>query len=69
MVVTDPVMIVIAAACARSMTRLVEALAQRIVLWAKIALIRAAASAPPGIDIIEQDHRGRSWRIRSDRHR
>ncbi|WP_067132119.1 hypothetical protein [Microtetraspora malaysiensis] len=58
---TDPVLIAMAAVCARGLVVLVDALAERIVLRARRELIRSAISLPPGTEV-EQERAG--WRAR-----
>ncbi len=63
--VSDPVLIVMVAVCARGVVRLAEAMAVWIALRARIELARIAAAAPPGTEVVEQDRRGGGWRFRS----
>jgi hypothetical protein len=64
--VADPVLIVlVVAACARSLGRLADVLADWIALRARTELARIVAAAPPGTEVVEQDRRGGRWRFRS----
>jgi hypothetical protein len=62
-VVTDPVVIVLVAGCARGVAQLAEALAQRIVLRACAELVRVVAAAPGCAEVAERDRWGGSIRI------
>lgn len=61
----DPSLIVLAAVCARGITRLIEALAQLVVLEARARLIKIAVSAPVDVEIIEKEKKGTQWQIRT----
>jgi hypothetical protein len=56
--VTDPALIVLVAFCARGISQLAGALAQRMVLRVRVELVRTAAAAPPGTEVMEQDRWG-----------
>lgn len=64
---SDPVLMVTIAMCARSVVPLAAALTQWIALRARIELARIAAAAPPGTEIVEQNPQGGRWRFRSPR--
>jgi len=65
--VTDPVLIAMTVMCAHGVTRLCDALAERIAARARRDLIRDAASLPPGTEI-EQNADGKGWRVAAAPH-
>jgi hypothetical protein len=57
----DPVQVAVVVTCAQGVTRLVDALAYRIVTRARGELLKAAASSP-GVEVAEEGRHGPAWR-------
>ena len=60
----DPVLIAVVISCAHAVSRVLDALAQRIVLRARRDLVQAAAALPPGAEVREQGRVG-TWQVRA----
>jgi hypothetical protein len=63
--VADPVLIAVVISCAHAASRVVDALAQRIILRARRDLVQAASTLPPGAEVREQDRAGGTWQVRA----
>jgi len=64
--VADPVLIAVVISCAHAASRVLDALAQRIILRARLDLVQAAAVLPPGTEVREQDRAG-TWQVQAGR--
>jgi transposase-like protein len=62
--VADPVLIAVVISCAHAASRVLDALAQRIILRARQDLVQAAAALPPGTEVGEQGRAG-TWEVRA----
>ena len=60
----DPVLIAVIISCVHAASRVLDALAQRIILRARRDLVRAAAGLPPGTEVREQGRAG-TWQARA----
>jgi hypothetical protein len=62
--VADPVLIAVIISCVHAASRVLNALAQRIVLRARRDLVQAAAALPPGAEVREETRAG-TWQVRA----
>ena len=62
----DPVLIAVVVSCAHAASRLIDAVAQQVILRARRDLVQVAASLPPGTEIREQARAG-TWQVRAGR--
>ena len=62
--VADPVLIAVVVSSAHAASRVLDALAQRVILSARRDLVQAAAGLPPGTEVREQDRAG-TWQVRA----
>jgi hypothetical protein len=61
----DPLLIAVVIACVHSITRLVDALAQWVVMRAWAGLVKAAAETPRGVQAAGRDRHGIPWRVQT----
>jgi hypothetical protein len=62
--VADPVLIAVVVSSVHAASRVLDALAQQIILRARRDLIRATAALPPGAEFREQGRAG-TWQARA----
>ena len=60
----DPVLITVVISCAGGASRVLDALAQRIVQRPRRDLVHGAACLPPGTEVREQGRAG-TWQVRA----
>ena len=60
----DPVLITVVVSCAHAASRVLDALAQRIILRARRDLVQAAAALPLGAEVREQNRAG-TWQVQA----
>lgn len=60
----DPVLIAVVVSCTHAASRVLDALAQRIILRGRRDLVQAAAALPPGSEVREQDRAG-TWQVQA----
>jgi hypothetical protein len=61
----DPVLIAVMVACVQGISRLVDALAQWVVLHARGELVKAVAAAPGDVQVCQRDRRGSAWWVQT----
>jgi len=60
----DPVTLMLAFTAVQTLSRLVEAMAQRWTLRGRAELVEAVAQLPAGGEVIERDAGGAGWQVR-----
>jgi hypothetical protein len=62
--VANPVLIAVVISCAHAASRVLDALARRIILRGRRDLVQAAAALPPGTEVREQARTG-TWQVKA----